>query len=161
MAEMLNTARGMQSRPAKADYLPPEGKFMEKLLAPLPEGEEQADTKEFRRELWKDRRNPFKRNWRRAQLQYWIAENSRRIAGLRCALSREFGEGDIGILKMEERRLLGEMKASVDALMLCPAPDIAGLRWKQKHRDLCGGRDERDERDAAIAADADRLGVKA
>lgn len=96
--------------------------FIAQLLAPLPEGEEQADTPSYRRQVERDITRP----WDRAMLKVKLAD-----ARHTCLAISE----QLGLISKNSRDTLiayKEWQEAISRQCLIPAPTEKQLRWKKR-----------------------------
>jgi hypothetical protein len=124
--------------------------FMAKLLAPIPEDQEQADTKQFRAQVTRD----MMRAWRQGMRLVEVAAAHHRIAADAFTRSGEascWGPEPAGVgLTVAYRALVSAQQDQC----LIPAPTPVQLRWKQRHM---RARQIPDRIAQAIAADLARF----
>lgn len=124
-------------------------RFTEQLLAPLPDGTEAADSKEFRRQIKKD----MTAAWHPVWLKLSIAKQYRDIAMSERAYAGRYGTLTADMRNEGDRRHRALVAAVAD-LMDVPAPTKTDLREKISWQKFDGGYPAWD---AAIAADHARL----
>lgn len=117
--------------------------FLEQLLAPIPDSEEQADTPAFRKRIERDKLMP----WRKAMEVVEVAKARHTIAAI---TGRNSGDH----LSAEILATWSRLVAAQRAQCLVPAPTMKEVRWKK--RQLPSLIREPDIA-AAIAADEARL----
>lgn len=120
--------------------------FINKLLAPLPEGEELARTPKFLRQLKNDTYRP----WRTAMMHVDLAKSRHPAAAL---------ERQLGLVASEKPSLETYHALIVAQRRQCMilAPTVKELRWKMR---LCASTRDTPEIKAVIAVDRKRLRVK-
>lgn len=95
--------------------------FLEQLLAPIPDSEEQADTPAFRKRIERDRLMP----WSKAMEAVKVAEARHTIASI---TARNSGEH----LSAETLRTWRGLLDAQRAQCLVPAPTMKEVRWKKR-----------------------------
>ena len=128
--------------------------FIRSLFEPLPADVEPVESKAFRRQVKKDVEAAWHTRWLLVESARMHMESLR----LRGTHARMYGGLADGQGVPGEDEAFCAYVHAVHWLMLWPAPNAQSVQWKRAHRGLAGGRDAWE---AAIAADKERLGLKA
>ncbi|KQS48249.1 MULTISPECIES: hypothetical protein [unclassified Sphingomonas] len=134
--------------------------FLQKLVAPLPEFEEQVATDDFLKQIARDLRQierDMKQVWRRSLENVEYAEALHRIAAINFRNSPEAAQHSFGQRSLELTKAYKSVCEQRAAQCLIPAPTSAELRWKKR---WAKNRTVPDEVIKAISSDEARLGTQ-